>query len=40
MSEVVGKENRTMQRQKNVTTEKHTQTYVTILGRMTHWKKA
>ena len=39
MSEVVGKESRTMLKQKNVTTGKHIQIYVIILGRMTHWKK-
>ena len=40
MPEVVGKVKAIMQRQKNVTTEKHTQTYVIILELMTHWKKA
>ena len=40
MPEVVGRESRTMLKQKNVTTGKHIQVYVTILERMTHWKKA
>lgn len=39
MPEVVGKVKVIMQRQKNVTMEKHTQIFVIILGRMTHWKK-
>ena len=40
MPEVVGREKVITLKQKNVTTGKHTQTYVIILGRMTHWKKA
>lgn len=39
MPEVVGKVKVIMQKQKNVTTGKHTQTYVIILELMTHWKK-
>lgn len=39
MPEVVGKVKAIMQKQKNVTMEKHTQTYVIILGHTIHWKK-
>ena len=39
MPEAVGKVRVIMQRRKNVTMGKHTQTYVIILELMTHWKK-